>query len=56
MTRYKMSARKNNAETQYIYIERKKIASALKWNQKIINVLACAWSECFAIASWYVLS
>ena len=50
-----MSARKHNAETQYIYIE-KKITSALKWSQNIINVLACAWSECFAIASWYVLS
>ena len=49
-----MSTRKHNAETQYIY--RKKIASALKWSQYIINVLACAWSEFFAIASWYVLS
>ena len=54
MTRYKMSARKHNAETQYIY--RKKITNALKWSQKEINILACAWSECFAIASWYVLS
>ena len=49
-----MSTRKHNAETQYIY--RKKIASALEWSHKIINVLACAWSECFAIAAWYVLS
>ena len=48
-----MSTRKHNAETQYIY--RKKIASALKWSQKIINVIACAWSECFAISSWCVL-
>ena len=56
MTRYKMSARKHNAETQYIYRERKKIASALKWSQNKINVLACAWSECFAIAFWYTLS
>ena len=51
-----MSIGKHNAETQhiyiYIYIERKKIVSALKWSHKIINVLACAWSECFAIASW----
>ena len=51
-----MSARKHNAKTQYIYIYIKKIASSLKWSQKIINVLACDWSECFAIASWYVLS
>ena len=58
MTRLKMSARKHNAETQYIYRERerRKIASALTWSHKIINVLACAWSECFVIASWYVLS
>ena len=42
-----MSAGKHNAETQYIY--RKKIASALKWSQKIINVLACSWSECFQL-------
>ena len=49
-----MSTRKHNVETQYIY--RKKIASALEWIHKIINVLACALSECFAIASWYVLS
>ena len=49
-----MSTQKNNAETQYIYI--KKIASALEWSHKIINVLACAWSECFVIASWYVLT
>ena len=39
-----------------IYIKRNKIASALKWSHKIINVLACAWSECFVIASWYILS
>ena len=54
----KMSTRKHNAKTIYIYIyiERKKIASELEWSHKIINVLACAWSECFAIASWYVLS
>ena len=33
------------------------MTSALEWSQiKKINVLACAWSECFAIASWYVLS
>ena len=51
-----MSARKHNAETQYIYIYSKKITGALKWSQKKINVLACAWSECFVIASWYVLS
>ena len=55
-----MSTRKHNAETQYIYIYiyiySKKITSALKWSQKKINVLACAWSECFAIASWYILS
>ena len=56
MTRYKMSARKNNYETQYIYIYSMKIIGALKWSQKTINVLACAWSECFAIDSWYVLS
>ena len=49
-----MRARKHNAETQYIY--RKKIASALEWSHKIINLLACAWTEYFAIASWYVLS
>ena len=49
-----MSTRKHNAETQYIY--RKKIASVLEWSNKIINVLACAWSECFVISSWYVLS
>ena len=64
MTRYTMSARKDNAETQYthththththIYIYSKKITSALKWGQKKINVFACAWSEFFAIASWYV--
>ena len=54
----KMSTRKHNAKTQYIYIYIyiKKIVSALEWSHKIINVLACAWSECFAIASWYVLS
>ena len=53
-----MSARKHNAETQYIYIYiySKKITNALKWSQKIINALACAWSEIFVIASWYVLS
>ena len=49
-----MRTRKHNAETQYIY--RKKIVSALEWSHKIINVLACSWSECFAITSWYVLS
>ena len=33
------------------------MTSALEWSQiKMINVLACARSECFAIASWYVLS
>ena len=53
-----MSTQKHNAETQYIsiYIYINEIASALKWSHKIINVLACAWSECFAISSWYVLS
>ena len=40
----------------YIYIYSKKITSSLKWSQNKINVLTCAWSECFAIASWYVLS
>ena len=31
------------------------MTNALEWSQiKKINVLACAWSECFAIASWYV--
>ena len=55
MTRYKMSGRKHNTETQYIYNNSKKITSALKWSQNKINVLACAWSECFAIGSWYVL-
>ena len=49
-----MSARKHNAKREYIYS--KKITSALKWSQKEINILACAWSEIFAIASWYVLS
>ena len=49
-----MSTQKHNAETQYIY--RQKIASALEWSHKIINVIACAWSECFAIASWYISS
>ena len=38
-----MNTRKHNAETQYIYS--KKITSALKWSQKKINVLACAWSD-----------
>ena len=29
------------------------MTSALKWSQiNKIDVLACAWSECFAIASW----
>ena len=51
-----MSAQKHNAETQYIYIYNKKITSALKWSKKEINILACAWIECFVIASWYVLS
>ena len=33
------------------------MTSALKWSQiNKIDVLACAWSECFVIASWYVLS
>ena len=33
------------------------MTSALKWTQiNKINVLACAWSEFFAIASWYILS
>ena len=31
------------------------MTSALKWSQiNKINVLACAWSGCFAIANWYV--
>ena len=31
------------------------MTSALKWSQiNKINVLAYAWSGCFAIASWYV--
>ena len=49
-----MSTQKHNAETHYIYT--KKIANALEWSHKIINVLACAGSEFFVIASWYVLS
>ena len=33
------------------------MTSALEWSQiNKINVLACARSECFVIASWYVLS
>ena len=33
------------------------MTSALEWSQiNKIDVLACAWSEYFAIASWYVLS
>ena len=52
----KINTRKHKANTQYIYMKQK-MTSALKWSQiNKINVLACAWSECFAIASWYVLS
>ena len=51
----KINTRKHKADTQYIY--EAKMTSSLKWSQiNEINVLACAWSECFAIASWYVLS
>ena len=52
----KINTRKHKADTQYIYIYKAKMTSALEWSQiKMINVLACARSECFAIASWYVL-
>ena len=52
----KINTRNHKADTPYIYIKQK-MTSALEWSQiKKINVLACARSECFAIASWYVLS
>ena len=51
-----MSTRKHNAETQYISKDLNTEPVPCKWIHKIIKVLACAWSECFVIASWYVLS
>ena len=58
MTRYENKHTKaQSLYTIYIYIYEAKMTSALKWSQiKEINVFACAWSECLAIASWYVLS
>ena len=51
----KINTRKHKADTQWIY--EAKMTSALKWSQiNNINVLTCAWSQCFMIASWYVLS
>ena len=51
-----MNTQKHNAETQYIYIKQENNQCLRMESKNKINVLACAWSECFAIASWYVLS
>ena len=55
MTRYENKHTKEQC-SDTIYVYNKKITSAFRMESKYNYMLACAWSESFVIASWYVLS
>ena len=52
MTRYEDNTREHKADKQYIYEAKMTSDLIMESNQRD----QCAWSKCFAIASWYVLS